>query len=163
MASLIFGRKNFADREDIDMSNPDYANDEARIVEIIDSMFAAVSWTEGRSPDFDRFSAAVRDDATIVPAARPAAPTNIASFVKRMSGLHTNRTMKTFVEKAGKTVIKLFGNVAVAIGGFEAVADGSRSRGVNIFLFIREAGDWQIAAMAWDNETPTAPLPEELA
>jgi hypothetical protein len=144
------------------MSNPDYANDKARIVELIEGMFAAVSWTEGHPPDLDRFSAAVRNDATIVPAARPAAPTNIGSFVKRMSGLHTNGTIKTFDEKARKTVVKLFGNVAVAIGGFEAVADGSRSRGANAFLFIREAGDWQIAAMAWDNETPTAPLPEEL-
>jgi len=104
---------------------------------------------------------AVRDDATIVPAARPAVPTDIASLVKRMSGLHTNSTMKTFGERARKTVVKLFGNVAVAMGGFEAVADGARSRGVNAFLFIREGDDWQIAAMAWDNETPATPLPEE--
>jgi hypothetical protein len=145
------------------MSKPECADDEARIVEIIENMFDAVSWVEGRPPDFDRFAAAVRDDATIVPAARPAVPTDIASFVKRMSGLHTNSTMKTFGERARKTVVKLFGNVAVAMGGFEAVADGARSRGVNAFLFIREGADWQIAAMAWDNETLATPLPEEFA
>ena len=32
------------------MSNPDYANDKARIVELFEGMFAAVSWTEGPPP-----------------------------------------------------------------------------------------------------------------
>ena len=141
------------------MSTSNHAGDEARIVEIIGSLFDAISWAEGRPPDFDRFSAAVRDDAIIVPAARPAAPTDIVSFVKRMSSLHTSGAMRTFDERARKTVVKVFGNVAVAIGGFETVADGSTGRGVNAFLFIREASDWRIAAMAWDNETPTTRLP----
>jgi hypothetical protein len=142
---------------------PDYAADETRIVEIMDSMFEAISWNERSLPNFDLFMAAVRKDAVVVPASRPAAPTDIESFVNRMMGLHAKGVMKAFEEEGTKNCVKIFGNVAVAIGGFKAVVDGSTSRGANAFLFIREAGDWQIAAMAWDNETESTPLIAELA
>ncbi|MDT9598797.1 nuclear transport factor 2 family protein [Sphingosinicella rhizophila] len=144
------------------MNQPDRSADEARILEIVDTMFDAISWSEGSPPDFDRFSAAVMAEAVLVPAARPAATTDIASFVKRMSGLHADGAMKTFTEKATKTQIRIFGNIAVAIGGFEAIADGSPGRGANVFLLVRDAGDWRIAAMAWDNESVDNPLPEDL-
>ena len=43
------------------MSN--YAKDEARIRQIIEDMFAAVSWSETAAPDFEGFAKAVRKDA----------------------------------------------------------------------------------------------------
>jgi hypothetical protein len=141
----------------------DYAADEKRILEIIDSMYESISWNDRVLPDFDRFTAAVRNDAVVVPASRPAAPTDIRSFVNRMSGLHAGRAMKSFEEEAHRNTVKVFGNIAVAMGSFKALVDGSANRGVNAWLFIREAGDWQIAAMAWDNETASTPLTGELA
>jgi ketosteroid isomerase-like protein len=139
-----------------------YATDESRIVDIINTMYDAISWSDASQPDFQKFTAAVRSDAVVVPSTRPAAPTDIAAFVERMSALHANGTMKTFEETGLKNRVKVFGNVAVAIGSFRAKIDGSVSRGVNAFLFIREAGDWQIAAMAWDNESASTPLIAEL-
>jgi Domain of unknown function (DUF4440) len=141
----------------------DYAADEKRILEVIDSMYLSISWNDRVLPDFDRFTAAVRNDAVVVPASRPAAPTDIKSFVNRMSGLHVGKTMKSFEEAAHRNTVKVFGNIAVAMGSFTALVDGSANRGVNAWLFIRDAGDWQIAAMAWDNETASTPLTGELA
>jgi hypothetical protein len=139
-----------------------YAADESRIVDIINAMFDAISWSDSSQPDFQKFTAAVRSDAIVVPSARPAAPTDIAAFVKRMSELHSKGTMKSLEETGLKNRVKVFGNIAVAIGSFRAKIDGSISRGANAFLFIREAGDWQIAAMAWDNESASTPLTAEL-
>jgi hypothetical protein len=145
------------------MVTPAPTADERRILEIIQGMFDAISWTAEAGPDLDRFAAAVRKDAVVVPSARPASPTSIEAFAARMGSLHASRAMTNFVEEPTGTVIKVFGNIAVAIGGFTALADGATSRGANAFLFVRDDGDWRIAGMAWDNEGPDKPLPEELA
>ena len=141
----------------------DYAKDEARIREIVEQMFEAISWSGAKAPDFPAFSSAVRKDAVLVPAARPASPTDIDSFVARMSGLYDNGSMKTFDERANKTIVKVFGNLAVAIGSYQAQFDGGPvGRGANGFLLVRNEGDWQIAAMGWDSEDADKPLPAEL-
>ncbi len=141
----------------------DYQADQARIQDIIETMFSAVSWSPTSPPDFDSFRAAVRSDAVLAPAARPVATTDIESFVARMNGLYRDGAMKHFDERAHKTLVHVFGNIAVAIGSFEASVDqGDITRGVNVFMFVRNEGEWQIAAMGWDNETEHAPLPAEL-
>jgi ketosteroid isomerase-like protein len=140
-----------------------YTKDEDRIREIIGQMFEAVSWSETKAPDFTAFASAVRKDAVLVPSARPANPTDIKTFVDRMSGQHSSGAMKDFDEKAHKTKVTVFGNLAVAIGSYVARIDnGPLGRGANGFLFIRNDGDWQIAAMSWDNESEEKPLPPEL-
>lgn len=137
--------------------------DEAEIREIINSMFDAISWTKDRAPNFDTFGAAVHEAAIVLPAARPATPTSISAFTERMKGLHAGGAMASFEEVATGTIVKVYGNVAVAIGGFSALIDGAGSRGVNGFLFARDQGKWQIVGMAWDNEHPDSPIPEDLA
>ncbi len=142
----------------------DYTLDEERITEIVEGMFSHISWQEGSPPDLDSFAAAVRGDAVLVPAARPVVLTDIASFTGRMAALHAGGAIKTFDERAGRTQVWVFGNLAVAIGGFVLNADGSESRGANGFLLVRDGSgaDWQIAAMAWDNETAEHRLSEGL-
>jgi hypothetical protein len=141
----------------------DYAQDEARIREIVEQMFEAISWSDTKAPDFDAFASAVRKDAVLVPSARPVSPTDIDTFVGRMSGQHSSGGMKTFDERANKTIVKVFGNLAVAIGSYQAQIDGGPiGRGANGFLLIRNEGDWQIAAMSWDSEGDGKPMPAEL-
>jgi hypothetical protein len=108
---------------------PDYAADEKRILTIVDSMYRAISWNDGVQPDFDRFRAPVRNDAVLIPASRPARPTDIKSFVNRMRRLHTEGVMKTFEEVGIKNTVSIFGNIAVAMGSFKALVDGSAKRG----------------------------------
>jgi hypothetical protein len=40
--------------------------------------------------------------------------------------------------------------------------DGKLSRGVSGFLFLREDAGWQVATMAWDNESPEKQIPDEM-
>lgn len=141
----------------------DYNEDKARIRAIIEEMFDAVSWSTTSSPDFAAFTKAVNENAVLVPAARPARFTNIGAFVAGMSEHHVSGAMTTFDERANKTVVNVFGDVAVAIGSFEARIDGGPvGRGANTFLLIRTESDWQIVAMAWDNESENKPLPADL-
>jgi hypothetical protein len=139
-----------------------YAADKARILELVENMFDAISWAPNKAPDFALFRAPVRDDAVLVPASRPPSPTSIADFVGRMTDLYAANGMALFDERPSTTVVHVVGNLAVAIGSFVANADGSESRGANGFLFVRNADDWEIAAMAWDNESDTSPMPEDL-
>ncbi|ABQ66869.1 hypothetical protein Swit_0501 [Rhizorhabdus wittichii RW1] len=142
----------------------DYAKDEARIREIVEQMFEAINWSADKAPDFTAFAAAVRKDALLAPSARPVSPTDIETFVGRMRGQYESGGMKTFDERANKTIVKVFGNLAVAIGSYRAQIDGGPiGRGANGFLLVRNDGDWQIAAMGWDSEGEDKPMPAELA
>lgn len=144
-------------------ANGSRSDDEQAIVAIIEDMFAAVSWDADSPPDLARFGAAVLPEATVVPAARPLAPTDIAAFARRMAGLYADGAMKIFDERPLGTIVNVFGNIAVALGGFEAIVDGGApGRGANAFLFVRETEGWRIAAMAWDNEHESAKLPPAL-
>lgn len=135
-------------------------NDEQAIFAIIEDMFAAISWDGNKAPELDRFAAAVIPEAAIIPSARPAAPTTIAAFGQRMGGLYDNGAMTTFAERPLSSVVQIFGNIAVALGGYEAVVDGGEpSRGANAFLFVKDGDGWHVAAMAWDNERDDLRLP----
>lgn len=141
----------------------DYTQDEDHIRDIIAQMFEAVSWSETKNPDFAAFASAVRKDAVLVPSGRPANPIDIETFVDRMSDQHSSGAMRIFDEKAHKTKVMVFGNLAVAFGSYEARIDnGPLGRGANGFLFVRNDGNWQIAAMGWDSESENKPLPPEL-
>lgn len=144
-------------------ANGNRSDDEQAIVAIIEDMFAAISWDADNPPDLARFVAAVLPEATVVPSARPLAPTDITAFSQRMAGLYAEGAMKTFDERPLGTVVQVFGNIAVALGGFEAVVDGGApGRGANAFVFVKDAEDWRIAAMAWDNEREALQLPSIL-
>lgn len=139
-------------------------SDEQAILAIIEDMFAAISWDTDNAPDLERFAAAVLPEAAIVPSARPAAPTTIAAFGQRMAGLYDAGAMKTFAERPLSSVVQVFGNIAVVLGGYEAVVDGGApSRGANAFMLVKDAGGWRVAAMAWDNERDTMQLPPSLS
>lgn len=144
-------------------ANGNRSDDEQAIVAIIEDMFAAISWDGESPPDLARFGAAVLPEATVVPSARPLAPTSIATFSQRMASLYVDGAMKIFDERALGTVVQVFGNIAVALGGFEAIVDdGAPGRGANAFLFVKEPEGWRIAAMAWDNEREGVQLPPGL-
>jgi hypothetical protein len=144
------------------MSDADPAD--ARAIEaIITQLFNAISWDPVTPPDLAAFAAPVLPDAALVPSARPPAVTSIKTFSAMMAGQHAAGAMQTFQERPLATRIFVFGNIAVALGGFEMRIDGGApGLGANAFLLIRDAADWKIAAMAWDSARPGQPLPESL-
>ena len=61
------------------------------------------------------------------------------------------------------TEIRVFGNVAVAIAACEMTENEKEvNRGVEMLLFVKDNGVWQIVAQAWDSEGPGKPIPSHL-
>jgi Domain of unknown function (DUF4440) len=138
--------------------------DEAAIRSIIAVQFQCMDWEPGRSADWSRFSSLFFPETTLIPAARPAKRQTIDAFIKRMKGLEANGTLRSFRERMLGSTIHVYGNVAVAVAACEMTKnDQEITRDVSCFLFVRDEGEWRIAAQAWDLETPSQPIPPELS
>jgi len=86
------------------------------------------------------------------------------TFRARMDAQRESGTLRSLEETPLGTTVQLFGNVAVVLSAFEArVNGGGPGRGVNAYLCVKDGGAWKIVAVAWDNESATAPLPPVLA
>jgi hypothetical protein len=134
------------------------------IESVIRGMFAAIQWDQDRAPDWTGFGAAVRPAVAILPSARPAAEVSLDAFVTRMSGLRDQGVLATFEETILGVDVQPFGNVAVARAAYTTFVNGKADgRGLNVFLLVKDAGAWTIAALAWDNESEAALLPADLA
>lgn len=68
------------------------------------------------------------------------------------------------VEVAQESVV--FGNVARLTSVYEytrqSAAGTVRGRGVNFFTLVRDAGQWRVMSIVWDNERPGLSLPPEV-
>lgn len=68
------------------------------------------------------------------------------------------------VEVAQESVV--FGNVARLTSVYEYTRESAketvRGRGVNFFTLVREAGQWRVMSIVWDNERPGLSLPPEV-
>jgi hypothetical protein len=143
---------------------PTENEDACEIAAIVQRMFDAISWSPEQAPDFPAFRASVRDDAVLIPSARPAKTTDMTNFLIGMKTQRDNGNLVDFEETALGTHVRVFGNIAVAIGGYESMANkGKPGRGANVFLLVRGDKGWEIAAMAWDNEKDGVMLPADLA
>jgi hypothetical protein len=68
------------------------------------------------------------------------------------------------VEIAQESVV--FGNVARLTSVYEYTRQSAnetvRGRGVNFFTLVRDAGQWRVMSIVWDNERPGLSLPPEV-
>ena len=68
------------------------------------------------------------------------------------------------VEVSQESVV--FGNVARLTSVYEftwqSPQETRRGRGVNFFTLVREAGQWRVMSIVWDNERPGLSLPPEV-
>lgn len=139
------------------------SEDERAIRALIADGFDAISWSPDTPPDWGRFFGPYLDGAAMVPSARPAGFTDPASFRERMTGQREGGAMTRFEEAMLGCEVRVFGSIAVASASFEmSVNGGAPSRGVNMYLCVKDAGSWKIAAVAWDNESDAVPIPDAL-
>lgn len=142
----------------------DYSSDVTAIETVIEALFAGITWSADRMPDWDGFRAQLHPATTMFPSARPCAPTTLEPFVAMMEGQRTSGAITVFEEDVTGHRIAVFGNIAVALSAYtQRINGGDLGRGVNGFLLIKQDGDWQIAAMCWDNARPDHPVPDDLA
>lgn len=135
-------------------------DDVQAIQQLIDEMFLAISCDANRQSDWDAFRSPCIDGAAMIPSARPPNPTGIDAFIDMMRGQMSDGSIKTFLERTVGHHVRVFGNIAVAMSAYEAVInDGPPNRGVNAFLLVKDTS-WQIAAVAWDSESPENQIPD---
>ncbi len=137
--------------------------DDIRAIEnVITRQFGAMNWSADSPPDWTAMAADFHADAALFPASRPARPVTVTTFVERMAGLASS-SLTEFAQRVLGTEIRVFGNVAVAMGACENVENGTKiSRGVEAMLLVKDGGDWRIVAQAWDMEDGSKTVPEHL-
>lgn len=140
----------------------DRAADLRAIRDVIDRQFASMSWPVGGGPDAAMFKSDLLPGAPLYPAARPVSATSGDEFTGRMGGL-ARTTLRSLHERVIGTQILVFGNVAVAAAAGENTEnEGEVSRSVEMLLLVKSGGRWKIAGQAWDKETSSTPIPDEL-
>ena len=138
------------------------AADLEAIRDLIDRQFASMSWSAAVGPDAALFKSDFLPGAPLFPAARPVSMKSVDELTERMSEL-ARTTLPSFRERAIGTQILVFGDVAVAAAAAEHTEnEGEVSRIVEMLLLVKSEGHWRIAAQAWDDETSSTPIPDEL-
>lgn len=136
--------------------------DEFAIRALIGAHFDGLKWSPGTPPDWKALSADFLPDALLFPAARPAQAKTLRAFIERMNGLAAG-ALHTFEERTLGMQILAFGNVAVVLAASEMLENGTGvNHDVSAYLLVKNAGEWRIAAHAWDHATTELPVPEHL-
>jgi hypothetical protein len=85
-------------------------------------------------------------------------------YIENIRQLLDDETQFSEVEVAQESVV--FGNVARLTSVYEfnwqSPQEQRRGRGVNFFTLVREAGQWRVMSIVWDNERPGLSLPPEV-
>jgi hypothetical protein len=138
------------------------AADLLAIRDIITRQFASMSWTATAGPDSATFRRDFLPDALLYPSARPVSAKTLDEFTTRMDEL-ARTTLKSFQERVLGTKILAFGNVAVAAVACENTENrGEVNRNLEMMLLVKSDGQWRIVAQAWDRETSSSLIPNEL-
>ena len=137
-------------------------DDEKAIRALIARQFASLNWRPGTSGDWNAFAVDFLSGAPLYAAARPVKAQSAQAFIERMKGLAETK-LRSFAEAVLGVEVRIFGNVAMAVAGCAITEnEADVSRGVEMMLLVKEEGAWRIAAQAWDVETQTRRLPDEL-
>ncbi len=140
-----------------------YQADVQAIEKLVEDLFAAISWDEKTSPNWDAFRSKVKSEVVLYPSARPVNPTSLDPFIAMMQGQKDSGGLRTFDEAVTGHKILVFGNFAVGLSAYsQQINGGDIGYGVNGFVFIKENGQWKIGAMCWDKETTEHPIPADL-
>ena len=133
------------------MPSTEISRDEDVIRALIKAQFDSIDWAPGRDADWRTVQRGFEQGAQLWPVRRPARPLSSDDFVDRLRKLRDDGTLESFTETGAGCHVWIIGNVAVALAGCEMVENGSTvTRDVSGFLLVKDAGEWRIAAQAWD-------------
>lgn len=93
--------------------------------------------------------------------------TGLEAFIAPRAELLSGGRLVEFFEEETSGRTDLFGGIAQRISVYRksGVLDGIafHARGMKALQFVRTADGWRISAVAWEDERPGLPIPEELA
>ena len=129
---------------------------------LIARQFKSMSWEEGQTPDWAAFKADFVSEAPLYASARPLQPQSMEQFAERMNHL-VGTTLRSFDEAVLGSMVRVFGNVAVAVVACENIENATETnRNVEMMLLVKDRGVWRMAAQAWDKESDSNPVTSEL-
>lgn len=126
-------------------------------------MMSALSWSPVQGPDWETFRSLFHDDARLVPAARPAAPVPVETFIGRMDGQRSSGALVHFAEEHVAMTCHVFGNVATVLQTYKTIINGNEpGYGISAMTWVRDDdGRWLCMTMAWDAATADKVIPKE--
>jgi hypothetical protein len=146
--------------------------------EAVTGLYALVSSTAGKVPDWDRVRACFLKEAVIVLRTSRTASTvfSLEGFIKDFSDFYhrpfrrDNTTVAPkdsgFTETVLRTKALEYGDMAHVLVLYEARITGfpmAPQRGIDSWLLVRRGGRWLIAAVTNELVTPGRPVPAELS
>jgi hypothetical protein len=143
-------------------ADPDVLTDLRRLIE---EFFAAVSFTPGGRPQYERITALFLPGARLIRAGsdRPEIST-VAEFIEPRQRLADSGELESFREMEVADITEVFGSVAHRLSTYakNGVSSGGEfaGRGVIFTQFVRTPDGWRMASMAWDDERPGLSLPD---
>lgn len=144
------------------MKTREEEEDTLAIRALVGTHFDGMKWSPGTTADWDRFAGDFLGDAVLVPAARPAQVRTLGAFIERMKSVAAG-PLHTFEERTLGMEVLLFGHVAVVLAASKLLENASDvNHDISGYLLVKTAGEWRIAAHAWDKVTQERPLPERL-
>ncbi|MHC4991789.1 MAG: hypothetical protein ACYTGC_12490 [Planctomycetota bacterium] len=136
---------------------------------LVASLYDAVTFEAGTTPDWDHVRSMFIDEAVIVLRTSRQSTTVfsvegfVEDFVKFIERADARRT--GFTERIIRTRPMVFGDMAHVLVLYEASIPGSPrppQQGVDSFSLIRKQDRWWIAAVTNEIPTPDRPVPEQL-
>ena len=120
-------------------------------------------WSGNKTANWEAFAGTFLPGAALFPAARPVKTQTLDQFIDRMKRLRAEGKLEAFKVSPLGCDVRVFGNVAVAFAACEMLENESTvNREINATVLVRENGVWRIAAQAWDVETGTHKIPDDL-
>ena len=132
-----------------------------RLEQKAEQMMAALTWSPDQAPDWESFRKLFHKDARLVPAARPAAPIPVETFIDRMQAQRDNGSLADFREDHVALTGQIFGNVATVFQTYRTVINkGTPGYGISAMIGVFDENDWRCISMAWDSQSAEEPIPQ---
>lgn len=136
--------------------------DLAGINRAIRSVYAVISGPPGQKRDFDRMRALFSPGATMKAVGpKGVRGGSVEDYIKRNTEVLER---EGFMERELGRRVEIWGGLATAWSAYDGrTADGKfHERGINSFQLVKVDGQWLVASILWQEETPEFPLPKDL-
>ncbi len=140
------------------------SEEEKAINQAVKNAYAAISFEEGTSPDYEALRALFTPEATLYNFRGDSLNFfYIDKFVEGFKAGVEGGEMSAFneVELGGET--EYFGQIGHRISAYASYFNGAEEvgeRGVNSFQLLKKDGQWLINSIIWDIEKEGQPIPE---
>lgn len=132
------------------------------------AMYDSISGAAGKR-DWNRFRSLFVPEARLTSTVRRAPPrpaVQLLSLEGFISGSDAYFAANPFFETAIHNRVERFGNMAQVFSSYESRKSPSEkpfARGINSVQVLYDGSRWYILSILWDEESPTSPLPADMA